>query len=66
VVAVAANSLGKIALTVERTMIAYEESELREAWRAVFTRSLRSDAGFEFFDLDDGFVSVPQSSGLKA
>jgi hypothetical protein len=40
VVAVAANSLGKIALTVERTMIAYEESELREAWRAVANAKL--------------------------
>jgi hypothetical protein len=40
VVAVAANSLGKIALTVGRTMIAYEESELREAWRAVANAKL--------------------------
>jgi hypothetical protein len=39
-VAVAANSLGKIALKVGQTMIAYEESELREAWRAVANAKL--------------------------
>jgi hypothetical protein len=40
VVAVPTDSLGQIAITVGQTMIAYEESELREAWRAVANAKL--------------------------